>query len=247
MSWITGRHAIEAALNHHIRGRLVVVRAAPGLEELVHRARSKGIAVEYRDSRWLRRTVGEDVRVCALESSDANYPAVRLKEWLQSTGEAQSLLVLLLDHIQDPHNFGAILRSADLFEVDLVISPSKRSVGHSDTVMRTSVGAASYVPVAVETNLNRSIDLLKSNGFWVFASDMSGKSIRTQAFAERSAFVVGAEGTGVSRHTEEKCDDIVAIPTGGHLESLNVSVATAILLYEFRRHYPISGLKSIHR
>ena len=238
MSWLTGRHAIEAAIDRGTQGRLIVVKGASGSSDVARLARRAGIQPEYRDGQWLRRHVGGAARSFAFEIDDReSSPVVHLKDWLTRGEPEASNLVLCLDHIQDPHNYGAILRTADLFGVGLVVVPAKRTVGQTDVVMRTSAGASAYVPVAIERNLNRSIASLKEHGYWVYAADMGGKPVSSVTFPKNTAIVVGAEGKGIAQHTRRLCDEIVAIPTVGHVESLNVSVATGVLTYEFRRQH----------
>jgi 23S rRNA (guanosine2251-2'-O)-methyltransferase len=143
--------------------------------------------------------------------------------------------VLILDGITDPHNLGAILRSCDQFAVDMVIIPERRSVQANETVIKISSGAAQYVPLAPVININREIDLLKDNGFWVYGADMNGDSSYETKYANRTVIIMGNEGSGISRLSREKCDFISSIPMTGHIDSLNVSVAAGILLYEVRR------------
>ncbi|OQY40839.1 MAG: 23S rRNA (guanosine(2251)-2'-O)-methyltransferase RlmB [Spirochaetaceae bacterium 4572_7] len=144
-------------------------------------------------------------------------------------------LVVILDSITDPHNYGAILRSCDQFGVDLVIIPSRRSASETPVVSRVSAGAVNYVNVAVVTNLNRAIKQVKKAGFWVYGADMGGKSAPDIDFKGRVALIMGSEGTGMHQKVKESCDGIVSIPTKGNVDSLNVSVATGILLYEISR------------
>lgn len=158
-----------------------------------------------------------------------------VKDFLTQLPEDDLSLVLILDGITDVQNLGAILRSADQFSVDLVIIPERRSAQANQTVLRISSGAAQYVPTVTVVNLAREIELLQKNGFWVYGADMGGTSITTIKFPRRTALVLGSEENGMSQLTTKKCDHIISIPTTGHIDSLNVSVATGILLYEFRR------------
>jgi 23S rRNA (guanosine2251-2'-O)-methyltransferase len=145
-------------------------------------------------------------------------------------------LVVLLDGITDPHNMGAILRSCDQFGVDLVVCPKRNSAaGESAVVHRASSGAASWVPTVEVPNLSAAIMSLQKAGFWVYGADAQGAAASGVSFAPRSALVLGCEGTGMGRLVSKHCDTIVAIPTTGHVDSLNVSVAAGILLYEIRR------------
>ena len=115
--------------------------------------------------------------------------------------------------------------------------PERRSVQANETVVKVSSGAAQYVPVSVVTNLNREIEVLKKNGFWVYGADMKGTSSYSEKFSSRTAIVMGSEGSGMSNLVRKNCDYIVSIPMQGHIDSLNVSVAAGILLYEFRRKH----------
>ena len=144
---------------------------------------------------------------------------------------AENALVLILDRITDPHNLGAILRSADQFNADLVVLPSRRSAGDNATVRKISSGASEYVPQAVE-NLSRAADLLKKSGFWIYAADMGGEASWNVSLKGRTALILGSEGEGVSRILTEKSDSIIRIPASGHVDSFNVSVAAGILMYE---------------
>ena len=158
-----------------------------------------------------------------------------LKNFLQTLDKNNSI-VLLLDGVTDPHNFGAILRTADQFAVDLVIIPGKRSAGENATVRKTSAGASEYVSVT-EDNLARSVDALKKKGFWVYGADMDGKPCMSQDLKGKIALILGSEGKGVSKLLAEKCDGLIKIPSGGHIDSFNVSVACGILLYEIVRQH----------
>jgi 23S rRNA (guanosine2251-2'-O)-methyltransferase len=158
-----------------------------------------------------------------------------VQEFCSNLKEDEGALVLILDGITDPHNLGAILRSADQFSVSLVIIPSRRSAQSNQTVVKVSSGAAHYVNQAVVTNLNREIEYLKNQGFWVYGAALGGESLHETTFPKRTVLVLGSEGRGISRLTEKLCDHIVAIPTSGNIDSLNVSVAAGIFLYEIRR------------
>ncbi len=158
-----------------------------------------------------------------------------VKSFLSQLPQDDAALVLILDGITDVQNLGAIMRSADQFSVDLVVIPERRSAQANQTVLRISSGASQYVPTATVTNLAREIELLQKNGFWVYGADMGGASIATVKFPHRTVLILGSEDSGMSHLTSKKCDHIISIPTTGHIDSLNVSVAAGILLYEFRR------------
>lgn len=145
-------------------------------------------------------------------------------------------LILILDCIQDPHNLGAIMRTADGVGVDAVITPKDKSVGITDTVMRVSVGAAEFVPFVQVTNLARTMKFLQEKGVWIVGtSDKGTKSLYETDLKGPLAIVMGAEGEGMRRLTEEHCDFLVSIPMKGKIPCLNASVATGVCLYEALR------------
>lgn len=150
--------------------------------------------------------------------------------------EKECPLLLVLDCVQDPHNLGAILRTADGAGVDAVIAPKDKSVGITETVLRVSVGAAEKVPFIQVTNLARTMKHLQSRGVWLFGtSDKGDKSLYETDFTGPAALVMGAEGEGMRRLTEENCDFLLRIPMKGFVPCLNVSVATGVCLYEILR------------
>lgn len=149
--------------------------------------------------------------------------------------KGESPFFILLDNIEDPHNLGAIIRTANLAGAHGVIIPKNRSVGLTATVARTSAGALNYTPVAKVTNLGRTIDELKERGMWFVCADMDGTKMYDLNLKGSIGLVIGNEGEGVSRLVKEKCDMIASIPMKGDIDSLNASVATGVLAYEIVR------------
>lgn len=143
--------------------------------------------------------------------------------------------LFLLDGIEDPHNLGAIIRTANLAGAHGVIIPKRRAVGLTATVARTSAGALNYTPVAKVTNMAATIEDLKKRGIWFVCADMSGESMYRLNLTGPIGLVIGNEGEGVSRLVKEKCDMIASIPMKGDIDSLNASVATGVLAYEIVR------------
>ena len=143
--------------------------------------------------------------------------------------------IFLLDNIEDPHNLGAIIRTANLAGAHGVIIPKRRAVGLTATVARTSAGALNYTPVAKVTNLSKTIDELKKQGIWFVCADMGGESMYRLNLTGPIGLVIGNEGEGVSRLVKEKCDYIASIPMKGNIDSLNASVAAGVLAYEIVR------------
>lgn len=152
-------------------------------------------------------------------------------EIISNSKKSEHPLILVLDEIEDPHNFGAILRSADAFGVDGVIIKSRNQVPLNMTVAKVSTGAIEYVKVAEVNNIVSAINKLKENGFWIYTADGSGKDdYQSLDYSGPTAVVVGSEGHGVSRLVMENSDFIIKIPMKGHVNSLNVSVSVGILL-----------------
>ena len=143
--------------------------------------------------------------------------------------------IFLLDNIEDPHNLGAIIRTANLAGAHVVVIPKRRAAGLTATVAKTSAGALNYTPVAKVTNLGQTIEELKKKGIWFVCADMSGEVMYRQNLKGSIGMVIGNEGNGVSRLVKEKCDFIVSIPMKGDIDSLNASVAAGVLAWEIVR------------
>ena len=140
--------------------------------------------------------------------------------------------VIICDGLEDPHNLGAIIRTAEATGVDGIIIPKHRSVSVNATVAKSASGALEYVNICKVTNLSKAIDELKENGFWVYAADMDGSNWFEPDFKGATAIVIGSEGNGVSRLVKDKCDGVISMPMNGKINSLNASVAAGVLMYE---------------
>lgn len=233
---IYGRNAIEEALNSGATiDRLLVkngVKDAHG-NRIINAAKDRGIRVIFRDGAALDREVprGANHQGFVAEITDFAYSETDdILALAEEKGEPP--FILILDGVEDPHNLGAIMRVAECAGVHGIIIPKHRSVTVNDTVVKVSSGAAQYVRVAKVTNINDTIKYLQDNGIWVFAADMDGESLYSANISGPVAFVIGGEGKGVSRLTRERCDGAVAIPMFGNVNSLNASVAAAIVVYE---------------
>ena len=143
--------------------------------------------------------------------------------------------VVLLDHLEDPHNFGAIIRTSEAAGVDYIIIPKNRSVEVNSTVMKVSAGALNNIKIVEVNNLVSAMEKLKDNGFWIYATDMDGEEYTKVEYAEKTVLVIGAEGTGVSKRVGDNSDFIISIPMFGKINSLNASVAAGIAIYEVVR------------
>ena len=143
--------------------------------------------------------------------------------------------LVILDHLEDPHNLGAIIRTVETSGIDGIILPKNRSVSVNETVMKTSVGALYNVNICQVTNLNQTISKLKELGFWIIGTDMNASNYQDINYPEKSALIIGSEGFGMSRLVKESCDYVVSIPMYGKINSLNASVAAGIMIYELIR------------
>jgi len=237
---LIGIHAVEAALNHDV-ANLVELYIESGshntrLKELGERARELGVKPHARDRAALDRMTGgaRHQGVVARYNAPAALADSALPELVEKAG--RDALFLVLDGITDPHNFGACLRSAEAAGVTAVLVPKDRAVGVTPTVRRASAGAADRVPIVAATNLARALKTLKDAGVWLvgLAGD-TAQSVYAVDLDGPIAVVLGSEGEGMRRLTRENCDFVAKIPMQGDVESLNVSVATGIVLFEALR------------
>ena len=161
-----------------------------------------------------------------LEVEDYKYSS--LEELLS----IENGFLVMLDHIEDPHNFGAIIRSCEAAGVDGIIIPEDRNVQVTGTVLKTSVGTAEKIKIARVVNLNNTIGKLKDNGYWIYGTDMEGTDYTTLDYKGKICIICGNEGKGISKLVKNNCDFIATIPMKGDVNSLNASVATAIIIFE---------------
>ena len=165
------------------------------------------------------------------------YEYLTIEGLLEQT-KSEAPFYLILDSIEDPHNFGSILRTADATGVDGVIIPKHRAVGITSVVSKTSTGAVEHVPVARVTNLAQAIRTLKDKQFWVYGTDVNGKDYRQWNVAGPTALIIGNEGKGMSPGLKKEVDEMLTIPMVGHVQSLNAGVAAGIMMYEvFRKRH----------
>jgi 23S rRNA (guanosine2251-2'-O)-methyltransferase len=206
----------------------------PRLEKLVAQARAAGIEVNSESRQVLTERCGTDKHQgCMLVTREA-ASAVSFSQCLQAVDD--NSLLLVLDGVQDPHNLGACLRSADACGVNAVIIPKDRAARLNATVRKVAAGGAESVPLVEVTNIARSLERLKQAGFWIYGtSEDAPSSLYDFDYRAPVALVMGGEGRGLRRLTRDACDRLVCLPMRGMVESLNVSVATAVCLYEILR------------
>lgn len=235
--YLTGFHAIEERIkSDNARGPLLVAKAGPRAKEVVSLAIEKKIRIERVGAYDLDGLAPNNRGIALQVENETNSGAdISFEDFLSGLGERKTSLVLILDEITDPHNYGAILRSCDQFGVDLVLGRNRRSAKHAGIISQTSSGAVSWVAQAETPNLVRAMEDLKEAGFWIYGADMEGEPVYTKDLSGRIALVLGSEGSGISRLLRERCDGMAGIPSLGRIDSLNVSVAAGVLLYEVRR------------
>ena len=237
-SVVYGLHAVRKLLQlnpERARRLRVSNKRNKRLDQLVALASKQGVEVETVDRDELDRLADSDRHQgCVLELSEAATPSLNLQQALQDIGPES--LFLVLDGVTDPHNLGACLRSADAAGVKAVIVPKDRAVGLTPVVRKVAAGAAESVPLIEVTNLSRALQQLQQAGVWIVGTTGETEtSLYDQNFSGALALVMGAEGEGMRRLTAEHCDYLVKLPMLGQVESLNVSVATGICLYELNR------------
>lgn len=181
------------------------------------------------DRKQLDKMVPQNHQGIILEIEDFEYSS--LEEVLSKIDKPYPLLVML-DHLEDPHNLGAIIRTSEALGADGIILPNKRSVLVNGTVMKTSAGAIHHIPIILVSNLVNTINTLKKAGYWIVGSDMSSLPYDEMDYKMPVCLVIGNEGSGISKLVLQNCDYVVSIPMSGKVNSLNASVATGILLSE---------------
>ncbi len=202
------------------------------IKKIIADARKRHIVVNFIDKERLDRLSQTNKHQGIIAYAAAyNYSSVD-ELLLRAEKKDEPPFILILDNIVDPHNLGAIIRSANIAGVHGIIIPKRRAVGLTSIVAKTSAGAIEYTPVAKVTNLVRTIELLKDKGLWIACADMDGEVMYTCDLKGPLAIVIGNEGEGVSRLIKEKCDFTTRIPMKGNIESLNASVAAAVLMFE---------------
>ncbi|MBQ6551867.1 MAG: 23S rRNA (guanosine(2251)-2'-O)-methyltransferase RlmB [Lachnospiraceae bacterium] len=235
---IEGRNAVLEALRagHDFESLTVQKGLHDGpVNTIVREAGKRSVRVEYADKTRLDRLSGTGnhqgviARVSAYEYAEVDDLLAAARE------KGEPPFLILLDGIEDPHNLGAIIRTANLSGAHGVIIPKNRAVGLTATVAKTSAGALNFTKVARVTNLAKTIEDLKSEGLWFVCADMGGTVMYDLDLKGPIGLVVGSEGNGVSRLVREKCDMVASIPMKGEIDSLNASVAAGILAYEIVR------------
>ncbi len=235
---IEGRNAVlEAFRSGKTIDKLYVLDGCQDgpVRTIVREAKKHGTILNFVDKERLNH-LSETGKHQGVIACAAAYAYAEVEDMLRLAKErGEDPFLILLDNIEDPHNLGAIIRTANLAGAHGVIIPKRRSAGLTATVAKTSAGALNYTPVAKVTNLVRTMEELKEKGLWFVCADMDGESMYRLNLKGPIGLVIGNEGEGVSRLVKEACDFVAAIPMKGEIDSLNASVATGVLAYEIVR------------
>jgi 23S rRNA (guanosine2251-2'-O)-methyltransferase len=245
MDKLTGIHAVKEALEaRRPIDRIAIAKGRQDtrVEEIVQLARKQGVAVRFEDRGQLDRLANskDHQGVVALAAARAAASLEDILALANATALGQLGLIVLLDGVEDPHNLGAIIRTALAAGAHGVVIPERRAAGLTDTVARASAGALAHLPVAKVTNLVRTMEEMKEAGYWLVGLDEQGDKNYTEVdYTSPIGIVLGSEGAGLHELTRKRCDFVVSLPTTGPVKSLNVSVAAGVVLFEAlrqRRH-----------
>jgi len=235
MAILSGIHPVAEALrSQHPMDRLLVAQGAggPRLQELIDLARRAGVPVRFEPRSALDRMAGTTAHQGVIALGAA-------RQYADLDVAAEAELVVVLDGVEDPHNLGAIIRTAHAAGAGAVVIPERRAASLTDVVAKAAAGALEHLPVVRVTNVNRTLEDLKKRGFWIYGLDERGdKNYDEVDYATPTAFVLGGEGKGLHEQVRKHCDILVRIPMAGKISSLNVSVAAGVVLFEWKRRRP---------
>ncbi|MCX5782396.1 MAG: 23S rRNA (guanosine(2251)-2'-O)-methyltransferase RlmB [Elusimicrobia bacterium] len=232
--YISGRNPVKELLRAGQKtvNKILLSNQARGsvIEEIVKLAKERKIPIHNVPPIKLDKLSKENNQGVVAEITSASY--LDIDELLKKVQSDAKPFIVILDNIEDPHNLGAIIRSAVTFGANGIVIGKWRSAGLTDTVSRTSAGASEHIPIARVTNIAECVSQLKEKGFWVAGAEGNNKPIEEERFSFPLALVIGGEGKGISRLVKERCDILVSIAQTSKISSLNASCAAAVILYE---------------
>ena len=225
--YIYGKNVVKETLKENKKIIKAYISKKSKEEELIKELKEKKIKINFVDSHIMDRMIEGNHQGFILEIDDVEAYSIDIL-WEDPTNN----LVVILDHLEDPHNFGAIIRTSEALGVNAIIIPNDRSVGINGTVVKTSAGAINHIKIIRIPNLNVAITKLKEHNYWIVGTDMEGENYREVNYDRKVALIIGNEGHGMSKTIKENCDYIVKIPMIGKINSLNASVSCGIVLSE---------------
>lgn len=229
---VFGKNVAKELLANNRKIKKVILQNGFNEQSIINDIESKNIPIEYIEKRQMDRLESGNHQGIILVIDDYKYTDE--KDMLNNLGD--NPFIVILDHLEDPHNFGAIIRTCEAAGVDYIIIPKNRSVSVNSTVMKVSTGALDNVKIACVTNLNNTIKKLQEKGVWIVGTDMEDSEPYDEIdYKTPTALIIGSEGFGMSDLVKKNCDFIARIPMNGKVNSLNASVAAGIMIYEVIR------------
>jgi 23S rRNA (guanosine2251-2'-O)-methyltransferase len=232
--YVFGKNVVKELINNNKKINKAIINRDFNDKELLLLLQSKNIEIKNVDKNELDRIANGNHQGIIVDIDEYKYYS--FEELLEKIVK-ENPIILILDHLEDPHNLGAIIRTAEAAGVDGIIIPKDRSVDVNGTVMKTSAGALEYIPICMVPNLNNAMLSLKKKGYWIVGTDIENSvDYKTVDYNMPIGLVVGSEGNGMSNIVKKACDYIVKIPMHGKVNSLNASVAAGIMIYEVIRN-----------
>lgn len=222
--YIYGKNVVKEALQQKENIKKAFIYENFNDKNLINELKEKNIKLKYLTKKQLDEILEVNHQGIIVDVDDYNYAT--LDDVMKED------IIVMLDHLEDPHNFGAIIRTCEAAGIKSIIIPKDRSVKVNGTVNKVSVGTVQNVNIALVNNLVNTIKELKEKGYWIIGTDMKGDNYKTQDYSGKIVIVIGNEGKGMSRLVKENCDFVVSIPMKGTVNSLNASVAAALIIFE---------------
>lgn len=229
--YIYGKNVLKESLSHNKKIRKIYINKHTKEDSLIKEIKEKNIKIHFVEPKILDNMVDGNHQGFVLEIDEIETYSL---DTLWDNNNDKSLVVIL-DHLEDPHNFGAIIRTSVALGVDAIIIPNDRSVGINATVVKTSAGAINHIHIIRTPNIATAIKKLKEHGYWIVGTDMEGENYTTLNYNTNIALIIGNEGRGMTNIVKKSCDYIATIPMSGKINSLNASVSCGIILSEIVR------------
>jgi len=226
---VYGKNVAKEYLNNNKKIKKIILLNGFNDKEIISLIEKRNLKYEYRDKKDFYQFDNYSHQGIILDVEDFSYSN------LDDITEDPNSKIIILDHIEDPHNFGAIIRTVEAAGISGIIIPKDRSVSVNGTTIKTSAGAINNVKIVEVTNIVNTINELKEKGFWIIGTDMDGEDYRNLDYKGKIAAIIGNEGKGIGTNVKNNCDYIARIPMNGKINSLNASVAAAIIIYEMIR------------